>query len=89
MYLHVPDRQTPFEETAKAINEEFLQGKFKKFGLSNYTAEEVKKFIDICEQNGYVKPSIHQAHYNAIARGAEKELMPLLRQHNMAFYAYR
>ena len=89
MYLHVPDRQTPFEDTAKAINEEFLHGKFKKFGLSNYTPAEVKRFVDICEQNGYVKPSIHQGHYNAVARGAEKDLIPLLRQHNMAFYAYR
>ncbi|EON97135.1 putative aldo keto protein [Phaeoacremonium minimum UCRPA7] len=52
MYLHVPDRQTPFEDTAKAINEDFLQGRFKKFGLSNYTPAEVKRFVDICEQNG-------------------------------------
>ncbi|GFF45080.1 aflatoxin B1 aldehyde reductase member 3 [Aspergillus lentulus] len=88
MFLHVPDRQTPFEDTAKAMNDAFQQGKFKKFGLSNYTAAEVQKFIDICEEKGYVKPSVYQGHYNAIVRGGEKELFPLLRKHNIAFFAY-
>lgn len=89
MYLHVPDRQTPFEDSAKAINDAFQKGQFKHFGLSNYTAAEVQKFIDIGEEKGYVKPSVFQGHYNAVVRGGEKELFPLLRKHNMAFWAYR
>jgi aflatoxin B1 aldehyde reductase len=89
MFLHVPDRQTPFEDTAKAMNDAFQQGKFKKFGLSNYTAAEVKQFIEICEQKGYTKPSVYQGSYNPVTRGGEKELFPLLRKHNMAFFAYR
>lgn len=89
MFLHVPDRQTPFEETAKAMNEALQQGKFEKFGLSNYTAAEVQAFIDICEKKGYATPSVYQGHYNAITRGGEKELFPLLRKHNIAFMAYR
>ncbi|KAI1089671.1 NADP-dependent oxidoreductase domain-containing protein [Rostrohypoxylon terebratum] len=88
MFLHVPDRQTPFEDTAKAMNDAYQQGKFKKFGLSNYTAAEVKRFIDICEEKGYNKPSVYQGHYNPLARGGEKELFPLLRKNNIAFYAY-
>ncbi|KAI1845891.1 hypothetical protein JX265_011213 [Neoarthrinium moseri] len=88
MFLHMPDRKTPFEDTAKAMNDAFKQGEFKKFGLSNYAAAEVKQFIEICEQHGYVKPSVYEGHYNAIVRGNEKELFPLLRQHNIAFFAY-
>jgi len=89
MFLHVPDRQTPFEDTTKAMNDAIKHGKFEKFGLSNYTAVEVQKFIEICEQKGYTKPSVYQGHYNAVVRGGEKELFPLLRKHNIAFYAYR
>jgi aflatoxin B1 aldehyde reductase len=89
MFLHFPDRQTPFEDTAKAINDALGQGKFKKFGLSNYPAEEVAKFLEICEESGYAKPSVYEGHYNAITRGGEKELFPLLRKHGIAFYAYR
>ncbi|KAI3323570.1 Aldo/keto reductase [Xylariaceae sp. AK1471] len=88
LYLHMPDRQTPFEVTAKAMNIAFQQGKFKKFGLSNFSAAEAQKMIEICEREGYVKPSVYQGHYNAIVRGGEKELFPLLRQHNIAFFAY-
>ncbi|EXJ83560.1 hypothetical protein A1O1_07183 [Capronia coronata CBS 617.96] len=88
MFLHVPDRQTPFEETAQAMNDALQQGRFKKFGLSNYTAAEVQRFLEICEDKGYVKPSVYQGNYNAIVRGGEKELFPLLRKHDMAFFAY-
>lgn len=89
MFLHVPDRQTPFEDAAAAMNKAFHEGKFKKFGLSNYTAKEVQQFVDICEEKGYVKPSIYQGNYNAIMRGGEKELIPLLRKHNISYFAYR
>ncbi|KAL9601229.1 MAG: hypothetical protein Q9219_002634 [cf. Caloplaca sp. 3 TL-2023] len=88
MYLHLPDRQTPFEDAAGAINKSIQVGKAKKFGLSNYTAAEVQEIVDICEKNGFAKPSVYQGHYNAIVRGGEKELFPVLRKHNIAFYAY-
>lgn len=89
MFLHVPDRQTPFEDAARAINDAFKEGKFKRFGLSNYTEAEVQQFLDICEDKGYVKPSVYQGHYNPVVRGGEKELFPLLRKHNMSFFAFR
>ncbi|KAI8954446.1 Aldo/keto reductase [Xylaria longipes] len=88
LMLHVPDRETPFEDAAKAINEAFQKGQFKHFGLSNYSAAEVQKFLDICEEKGYVKPSVFEGHYNAIIRSGETELFPLLRKHNIPFYAY-
>lgn len=89
MFLHVPDRQTPFEEVAKAMDELAKSGAFKRFGLSNYSPDEVQKFIDICDKHGYVKPSVYQGHYNALVRGGEEALFPLLRQHGMSFFAYR
>ncbi|KZL65212.1 aflatoxin B1 aldehyde reductase member 2 [Colletotrichum tofieldiae] len=88
MFLHLPDRQTPFEDTAKAMSDALSQGKFKNYGLSNYSAAEVQRFLDICEKNRYAKPSVYEGHYNAIVRGGEKELFPLLRKHNMSFHAY-
>jgi aryl-alcohol dehydrogenase-like predicted oxidoreductase len=89
MYLHLPDRQTPFEDVLRTMNDAFQQGKFKKLGLSNYTAAEVKSLIDVCEKHGYVKPSVYQGHYNPVVRGGEKDLFPLLREHNISFVAYR
>lgn len=89
MYLHAPDRETPFEITCRAMNEAFQQGKFERFGISNYTAEEVERIVQICEREGFVKPSVYQGQYNAIARSGEEELFPLLRRCGISFYAYR
>lgn len=88
-YLHEPDRSTPFEETCEAMNKAYLEGKFRRFGLSNHSPEEIEEVVKICEEKGYVKPSVCQGHYNAIARAAEKDLVPVLRKYGIAFYAYR
>lgn len=37
-YLHAPDRTTPYEVTLKAVNDLYKEGKFKRFGISNYQA---------------------------------------------------
>ncbi len=88
MYLHAPDRATPFKETCEAMNKAYLEGKFERFGLSNYSVEEVEEIVAICEENGWVKPSVYQGQYNPICRGGEERLFAVLREHNIAFYAY-
>ncbi|KAL7930249.1 NADP-dependent oxidoreductase domain-containing protein [Trichoderma chlorosporum] len=87
-YLHQPDRATPFEETCEAMDKAYTEGKFRKFGLSNYSADEVEQILEICERRGFVKPSVYEGQYNPIVRGGEKELFPLLRRNNIAFYAW-
>jgi len=87
-YLHGMDRQTPFEETCEAMNAAYQAGKFEKFGLSNATAAEVEHFMQICEKNNWVKPSVYQGLYNAIARRPEEDLLPVLRKHGISFYAW-
>ena len=37
-YLHGPDRSTPYEVTLKAVNDLYKEGKFRRFGISNYMA---------------------------------------------------
>jgi aflatoxin B1 aldehyde reductase len=88
MYLHAPDRATSFEETCFAMNRAYEAGKFERFGLSNYSVADVKEIVQICERNNLVKPSVYQGQYNPICRGAEAELLAILREHNIAFYAY-
>lgn len=89
LYLHQPDRATPFEETCEAIDTAHKEGKFKKFGLSNFSADEVKQVLEICERRSFVKPGVYEGQYNPVVRGGEKELFPLLRRHNISFYAWR
>ncbi|PPQ75579.1 hypothetical protein CVT26_012682 [Gymnopilus dilepis] len=87
-YLHAPDRTVPFEETMKVVNDLYKEGKFKKFGLSNFASWEVAEIIGICKANGYIQPTVYQGIYNAIHRGIEPELLPCLRKFGISFYAY-
>ncbi|KAG9252674.1 NADP-dependent oxidoreductase domain-containing protein [Emericellopsis atlantica] len=87
-YLHVPDRDTDPLEACEAMDKAFKEGKIKHWGLSNYTADEVENFVRLCEQHGYVKPSVYQGQYNAAVRSNEEKLFPVLRKHGMAFYAF-
>lgn len=87
-YLHLPDRSVPFEDTMSGLQELYETGAFKRLGLSNFLPHEVEEMVSIAEKHGWVKPSVYQGNYNAVARGAEAELLPTLRRHNIAYYAY-
>lgn len=87
-YLHSPDPATLLEETLDTINSLYVKGKFKKFGLSNYKPEDVRKVYSYCKEKGYVLPTVYQGNYNAFARKAESTLFPVLRELEIAFYAY-
>ena len=87
-YLHGPDRSTPFEVTLKAVDELHKEGKFKRFGISNFMSWEVAEIVTICRQHGYIQPTVYQGYYNAIQRKVEPELFPCLRKFGISFYAF-
>ncbi|KAL4915656.1 NADP-dependent oxidoreductase domain-containing protein [Aspergillus aurantiobrunneus] len=87
-YLHSPDRRVPFEVSVDAINTLHKDGKIKRFGISNFLAEEVEELIRIAKEKNWIAPTVYQGNYSAVARRAEKELFPVLRKHGIQFYAY-
>lgn len=87
-YIHAPDRKTPLEETLEGINELYKQGRFKRFGLSNYLPSEVEQVVQVAKEKGFVVPTVYQGNYSLIARKQETELFPVLRRHGIAFNAY-
>jgi aflatoxin B1 aldehyde reductase len=88
LYLHAPDRQTPFAETLEEVSKAYKDKKFAKFGLSNYSPQEVEEIVKLCVDNNWVKPTVYQGQYNAISRLSETDLLPILRKHGMSYYAY-
>ncbi|KAF1842382.1 Aldo/keto reductase [Cucurbitaria berberidis CBS 394.84] len=87
-YLHAPDRSVPIEQTLSGVHALFQQGKFTKWGLSNFMAWEVSAICEICLRNAYPLPSVYQGSYNALYRTVENELLPCLRKYKIAFYAF-
>ncbi|KAI0783921.1 Aldo/keto reductase [Irpex lacteus] len=76
-YLHAPDRTTPYEDTFRAVNELYKEGKFKRFGISNYYSWEVAEIVTLCKYNGWIQPT-----------EVEPELFPALRKFGISFYEF-
>ncbi|QSS54615.1 aldo/keto reductase [Histoplasma capsulatum var. duboisii H88] len=87
-YLHAADRSVPFAETLEAVNELHKEGKFVQLGLSNYAAFEVAEIVTMCNERGWVRPTIYQAMYNAITRSIESELIPACRRYGIDVVIY-
>jgi len=87
-FLHSPDPQTPISETMDAIQDLYTAGKFKKFGVSNFTATQLQELFDYAEPRNLVLPSVFEGNYSAITRHLERDIFPLIRKHGMSFYAY-
>ncbi|KAK7917545.1 hypothetical protein PG985_011153 [Apiospora marii] len=87
LLCHAPDDNTPIKEQASALHELHQQGVFDKLGVCSWPLGTLINFIDICENKGYVKPSVYQGHYNVLQRGRET-LMPTLRKHGIRFDAH-
>jgi len=87
-YLHSPDPDTPLEETLSAISELHAAGKFKHFGISNFTPDAVLKIHNIQKSANAILPTVFQGNYNPVSRHIESDLFPLLRKLNISFNAY-
>jgi len=90
MYLHYMDASANFnlEGTLKCIDELYQEGRFQRWGLSNFYSWQVAQIWQICKQKGYVPPAVYEGHYNPICRDVESELLPCLRYFGIDFVAY-
>ncbi|CAK7205256.1 hypothetical protein SEUCBS139899_008023 [Sporothrix eucalyptigena] len=88
LYAHANDGKTPLVEQAAVFDREVRAGRCLQYGISNYTTADMAALFAICEQHNFVKPAVYQGMYNALRRNIEEELLPLLRKHRCAFYAY-
>ncbi|TGJ83281.1 hypothetical protein E0Z10_g5500 [Xylaria hypoxylon] len=84
----IDDRSVPFSTTLEAVDKLYKAGKFKRLGLSNYTAFEVAEIATTCAHRGFVRPTVYQALYNCLFRNIEEELVPACRRYGIAIDAY-
>lgn len=87
LFLHCFDYETPLEETLEVCNELWRREKLGNFGISNFSMDQLKNVIHICERKGYNLPDIYQGMYNIISRKVE-EIFPLLAEYSIEFWAY-
>ncbi len=88
-YLHKPDPNTPLEDTLGALNDMVRQGKIKHYGISNYSAEQTAKLLEIADKNKLPRPVIHQPPYSLLKRDIEKDILPLCEKQQIAIAPYQ
>ena len=76
-YSHRPDPNTPLEETMRTLDLVVRQGKALYVGISNYTAEQAEKAIQILNDLG-TPCLIHQPKYSMFERWVENGLLDVL-----------
>ena len=81
-YAHFPSPQTPIEETVGAMADAVRAGKVRHIGLSNVTASQVRR------AHAVHPVAAVQYEYSLWRREAETELLPVLRELDIALVAW-
>ena len=87
-YLHKPDLKTPIEETLGALNDLKKQGKIRWYANSNMEDAEIDAADAAARKNNFTPFVAAQDELSLIKRGTERERIPAMLRHNLAFIPY-
>ena len=80
--VHWPDPDTPFAETAAALQELVDEGKIRHVGVSNYSADQMAEFSRTRPAETLQPP------YHLFRREIEAEVLPYTREHDIGVLVY-
>ncbi|MCJ7679332.1 MAG: aldo/keto reductase [Candidatus Aminicenantes bacterium] len=87
-FLHRFDDNAPLEETLSVLNDLVHQGKILYAGVSNFSAWQTQKSVDLAAQHGYSGIQCVQPMYNLVKRQAEIEIFPQAQNEGLAVFPY-
>ncbi|WP_433504802.1 aldo/keto reductase [Pseudonocardia halophobica] len=87
-YAHLPDPQTPLEETVSVFSDLVDRGDIGSWGVSNYTGAQTAEVVATAAALGAHAPIVHQPRYNLADRSVEHDLVPVLERARMGLAAY-
>ncbi len=82
--LHLPDGDTPIEETLRALDDLQRQGKVRYAGTSNFAAWQLVEALWAGDRHGLVPIASEQPEYSLLARRIECEVLPACRRFGLA-----
>jgi aryl-alcohol dehydrogenase-like predicted oxidoreductase len=80
--VHWPDLAVPIEETARTMQALFKQGLIRAIGVSNYSPEQMNRFMSVSELHTVQPP------YNLFEREVDRDVLPYVRENNLSAFAY-
>ncbi len=85
---HLPDPETPLDETLRALDDLVRHGKARYVGCSNYPAWQLALSLGISYRHDLARFDCIQPRYNLLYREIETELLPLCRDQGVGVIAY-
>jgi len=76
-YVHLPDYDTPIEETLRTLDDLVHQGKVRYIACSNFRAWQLCKALWMSDLHNLARFDCIQPPYNLLTRDIEYELLPL------------
>ena len=68
IFCHRPDKNTPIEETCRAMNYVIEKGMAFYWGTSEWDADQIMLAYKICEKLNLMRPIVEQTQYNLLHR---------------------
>ncbi len=85
---HLPDAETPIDETLRAFDDLVRSGKVRYVGCSNYPAWQLALALSASERHGWARYDCVQPRYNVLYREIENELLPLCRDQGVGVIVF-
>ncbi|MBK6772895.1 MAG: aldo/keto reductase family protein [Ignavibacteria bacterium] len=86
---HRYDPDTTLEETCRAFNTMIEQGKILYWGVSEWSKDEIKNALEICEKYNLHKPVSNQPQYSLFSRDIESNgVQDICREHGIGLVVW-
>ncbi len=87
-YVHLPDYDTPIEETLHTLDDLVHQGKVRYIACSNFRAWQLCKALWVSDRYNLVRFDCIEPPYNLLTRDIEYELLPLCASEGVGVCVY-
>ncbi len=85
--LHVPDAETPIDETLSVLDDLVREGKIRYYGHSNLAGWQIAE-ADFSAPDRTRRFISAQNHYSLLARAAEREVLPAVERFGLGFFPF-
>ena len=88
LFLHRYDAVTPIDEMMRGLEDLVRSGKVIYPAVSNWSAWQTQRAVDIQERNNWARLQVIQPMYNLVKRQAEVELLPMAAANGIGVIPY-
>ena len=88
LFLHRFDRATPIDEMMRGLEDLVRAGKVIYPAVSNWSAWQTQRAVDIQECNGWSRLQVVQPMYSLVKRQAEVEILPMAEANGIGVIPY-